>query len=128
VRWCTDGKFLAIFWVLHVQPAAYRTFQTCILNSHYGHTTCTSMVDIQFVTAEIRRGTTTTQLFHGPFSGTTRVSRCQKRTSDFMVQGRLTEADTLTIWLGATPSGLTSAHLHHPPIFFTGQMPFLPPN
>ena len=32
-------------------------------------------------------------------------------------KGRLTEVDTLTIWLGATPSGLTSAHLHHPPIF-----------
>jgi len=31
-------------------------------------------------------------------------------------EGRLTEADTLTIRLGATPSGLTSAHLHHPPI------------
>jgi len=30
-------------------------------------------------------------------------------------KGRLTEADTLTIWLGATPSGLTSAYLHHPP-------------
>jgi len=28
---------------------------------------------------------------------------------------RLTEADTLTIRLGVTPSGLTSAHLHHPP-------------
>jgi len=41
---------------------------------------------------------------------------------------RLTEADTLTIRLGATPSGLTSAHLHYPPIFFTGWMPFLPPN
>ena len=40
----------------------------------------------------------------------------------------LAEADTLTIWLGATPSGLTNAHLHHPPIFFTGQMPFLSPN
>ena len=40
---------------------------------------------------------------------------------------RLTEADTLTIRLGATPSGLTSAHLHHPQ-FFTGRMPFLPPN
>jgi len=38
----------------------------------------------------------------------------------------LTEADTLTIRL-ATSSGLTSAHLHHPP-FFTGQMPFLLPN
>jgi len=33
-------------------------------------------------------------------------------------KGRLTEADTPTIRLGATPSGLTSAHLHHPPIFF----------
>jgi len=29
-------------------------------------------------------------------------------------EGRLTEADTLTIQLGATPSGLTSAHLDHP--------------
>ena len=42
-------------------------------------------------------------------------------------KGRVTEADTPTIRLGATPSGLTSAHLHHPPIF-TGRMPFLPPN
>jgi len=33
---------------------------------------------------------------------------------------RLTEADTLTIRLGATPSRLTSAHLHHPVIFFYG--------
>jgi len=32
-------------------------------------------------------------------------------------KGRLTEADTLIIWLGATPSGLSSAHLHHLPIF-----------
>ena len=56
---------------------------------------------------------THTQLFYGPFSGTTRVSRCQKRT--LWCKGRLTEADTPTIWLGATPSGLTSAHLHHPP-------------
>jgi len=33
---------------------------------------------------------------------------------------RLTETDTLTltIQLGATPSGLTSAHLHHPPHIF----------
>jgi len=42
-------------------------------------------------------------------------------------KGRLTEADTPTIRLGATPSGLTSAHLHHPQ-FFTGRMPFLPLN
>jgi len=43
-------------------------------------------------------------------------------------KGRLTEADIPTIRLGATPSRLTSAHLHHPPIFFRGQMPFLQPN
>jgi len=35
-------------------------------------------------------------------------------------KGRLIEADTLTIRLGTTPTGLTSAHLHHPPIFFYG--------
>jgi len=42
-------------------------------------------------------------------------------------KGRLTEADTPTIRLGATPSRLTSVHFHHPLIFFTCQMPFLPP-
>jgi len=30
-------------------------------------------------------------------------------------KGRLTEVATPTIRLGATPSGLTSAYLHHPP-------------
>jgi len=33
-------------------------------------------------------------------------------------KGRLTEANTPTIRLGATPSRLTSAHLHHPHILF----------
>jgi len=31
-------------------------------------------------------------------------------------KAKLTEADTPTIRLGATPSGLSSAHLHHPPM------------
>jgi len=43
-------------------------------------------------------------------------------------KGRLTEADTLTIRLGATSSGQTSAHFHHPSIFFMGRTPFLMPN
>ena len=38
-------------------------------------------------------------------------------------KGRLTEADRPTIRLGATPSGLTSAHLHHPPIFLQAGCP-----
>jgi len=33
-------------------------------------------------------------------------------------KGRLTEADTQTICLGDTSSGLTSAHLHYPHIFY----------
>jgi len=40
-----------------------------------------------------------------------------------MVQGKITEADTLTVRLGATPSGLTSAHLHHPAIFTLDALP-----
>jgi len=35
-------------------------------------------------------------------------------------KGRLTEAETLIIRLGATPSGLTSVHLHHPHFLQTG--------
>jgi len=61
------------------------------------------------------------QPFYGPFSRTTWVSRCQKRNFwTLWCKGRLTEADTPTIRLGATatPSGLTSTHLNNPPIFY----------
>jgi len=34
-----------------------------------------------------------------------------------------TEADTLTIRLGATQSGLTTAHLHHSPLFLQARCP-----
>jgi len=36
---------------------------------------------------------------------------------------RLTEADTPTIRLGVTPSGLTSAYHHHPPYFLQAGCP-----
>jgi len=38
-------------------------------------------------------------------------------------KGRLTETDTPTIRIGATPSGLSSAHLHHPRIFLQAACP-----
>jgi len=41
-------------------------------------------------------------------------------------KGRLTAADTPTIRLGATLSGLTSAHLHHPPSLSPHLLPSLP--
>jgi len=43
-------------WVLHFEPAACSRFQTCILNSHYGHTVCRSTVDIQSTTSKVRWG------------------------------------------------------------------------
>jgi len=55
-----------------------------------------------------------TALFPGPpgWAG------ARRELPDLWCKGRLTEADTQTIRLGATPSRLTSAHLHHPPHFF----------
>jgi len=46
------------------------------------------------------------------------VSQRQENVWTLWCKGRLTEADTPTIRLGATPSGLTSAYLHHLPIFY----------
>ena len=56
------------------------------------------------------------QPFYGPFSGTTRVSRCQKRTSGLYGAREDQQRQTLTIRLDATQYGPTSAHLHHPPL------------
>jgi len=65
----------------------------------------------------------TTTVLH-PFSGTTRVSRYQNRTSG-LYGGRedLTEADTPTIRMDTTQTGLTSAHLHYHPIFLQAGCP-----
>jgi len=52
-----------------------------------------------------------TQPFYCPFPGTTQMSRCH------MVQGKTTEADTLTIYVDVTPSGPTSII---PPHFYAG--------
>ena len=68
------------------------------------------------------------QPFHAPFFQDHPGEPVPEHCWTLWCTGRLTEADTLTIQLGATPSGLTSAHLHHHPQFFTGRMPFLPPS
>jgi len=52
-----------------------------------------------------------------PFSGPPVEPLPEENFWSLWYNGRLTEADTPTIRLGTTPSGLTSAHLHHPPIF-----------
>jgi len=82
---------------------------------------CYGIICLEFTTGvhTVRVQLLLLESFYGPFSGTTRVSRCQKRNFWILwCKGKLTEEDTLTIWLGATPSGLISANLHHPPIFY----------
>jgi len=60
--------------------------------------------------------------FYGHFSETTQVSRCQKKIFfwTFMVEGRITVADTPTIQLGATPSGQISNPSPTSPHFYAG--------
>jgi len=62
------------------------------------------------------------------FVGPPACASARRELLDFMVQGKTNRGRTQTIRLGATPSGLTIANLHHAPIFFTRWMPFLPPN
>jgi len=53
---CAIVRRWRFFCVLYFQLAACSTFQTSILNSHYNHIMCRSVIDIQSATAEIRRG------------------------------------------------------------------------
>jgi len=74
---------------------------------------------------------TTLHPFNGPFSGTTRVSRYQKGRTDL----DFTEArDSEWLWhqlghMQVCTSLQTDDHAStHHSVFFTGRMPFLPPN
>jgi len=76
-----------------------------------------------------QRTHTHTRPFYGPFSGTTRVSRCQKKSSSGLYSAREDNRGRHT----DHPAGRHSirTNQHSPPSsppFFTGRMPFLPPN
>ena len=60
--------------------------------------------------------TTTPQLFYGHFSGTTQLSRCQKRTSRLLVQGKINRGRHIDNPAGRHSIQLTTAHLHNPPM------------
>jgi len=64
------------------------------------------------------------QSFYGPLSGTTWVSRYRiNLLVGYMVQGKITETDALSIWLGATPSRLISDPPLSSPIFMLDALP-----
>ena len=74
---------------------------------------------------------THTQPFNGPFSGTTWVSRYQKGNTNLdFTEARDSEWQWHQLgYMQVCTSLQTDNHASTPPLsFFTGQMPFLPPN
>ena len=71
--------------------------------------------------------TTTPQPFYGPFSGTTRVSRCQKRTSGLVVQGKINRGRHIDHPAGRHSIRTKQCPPPPYPIFYRPE-PFLPPN
>jgi len=70
---------------------------------------------------------THTHPFNGPFSGTTRVSRYQKgKTSLDFTEARESEWQLAICKSASRSRQITMPVPHHS--FFTGRMPFLPPN
>jgi len=69
---------------------------------------------------------THTQPFYAPLSGLPGWAGARRNLLlDFLVQGEISEADTPTVWLGATPSGLTSDPPPSSPIFTPDALPAL---
>jgi len=79
---------------------------------------------LHWTVSQYHYGSTTPQPFYGPFF---RDHPCEPVPEDnfwtLWCKGRLTEADTLTIRAGVTPSRLTSAYLCHPPYFLQARCP-----
>jgi len=97
VSWTAYVKYVALDWRLSDWP------MFCCLSKFHTRT----QIFRKLLTTDIT--TVLPEPFYGPFSGTTRVSWCQKRNFwTLWCKGRLIEANTPTIRLGATPSRLTS--------------------
>ena len=58
--------------------------------------------------------TTTTTVLPPFYPGSSRWAGARRELLDFMVHGKINSSRHTTIRLAATPSGLTSAHVHHP--------------
>ena len=65
----------------------------------------------------INRTTPPPQWFYGLFPGPLGWAGGRRELLDFMMQRKINRGRH-TVRLGATPSGLISAHLHHPPFFY----------
>jgi len=111
---------------IHMQPSVSGAWKLDLSNmgrqalvSHKSSSWCgmtldiwRSLLHILFVAITTTTTTTVLQPFFQDHPG---EPAPEKNFWTLWCKGILTEADTLTIQMGATPSGLTSAHLHRPP-------------
>jgi len=109
-----SGHSKTIHWVLTHGPsyACRNTFLSTIPHSEWVLNRPTAI----YTNTHAHTHNRFTALFPGP-SG---WAGARRELLDFMVHGKI---NALTIVLGATPSGLTSAHLHHPPYFLQAGYP-----
>ena len=121
---CSLGPILStptISFALHAKTAEEIDVEKCNFHNFGSSVTLTlDWVEVTLVRI-CGRGLPThqpPQPFYGPSSGTTGEPVPEGNFWSLWCKGRLTEADTETIRLGATTSGLTGAHLHCPPIFY----------
>jgi len=89
------------------------------LTSHAGGTTLETQPQCAVMTGiKLTPTTTTTTVLRPFFRDHPGEAVPEENFWTLWCKGRLTEADTQNNRLGVTPSGLTSAHLHHPPFFY----------
>jgi len=93
----------------------YSTFQSMMIN-------ITSRIDNTIILGSycntFTTTTTTTTVLQPFFRDHPGQPAPEENFWTLWCKGRSKEADTPTIRLSTTPSGLTSDHLHHPPIFY----------
>jgi len=125
--WWHTGTTATTSWTCHGQFCTPSLRSRSALHSTHKDTSAVLSQNIQSTFKRLAVTTTTTVL-RPFFRDQPGEPVPEENFWTLWCKGSLTEADTLTIQLGATPSKLSNAHLHRLPIFFTGRMPFLPPS
>jgi len=111
------GNFLHETWT--ETEVSMSSYLHILLHSHHTILTVEKLHDFKSINVLILEPPPHTTTVLRPFFRDHPGEPVPENVWTLWCKGRLTKADTQTIQLGATPSGLISVHLHHPP-FFTG--------
>jgi len=105
---CNIALKYKLYWCLFVRNISHKQSQTNIRK----YWLCGNILCVHYTT------TTTTTVLRPFFRNHPGELVPEENFWTVWCKGRLTETNTPTIQLGATPSELSSAHLHHPPFFY----------